>query len=353
MKDGELLKSLVPINALTSENFRKLMAKTVLEQIPAGGVLFRQGDMDKYSIYILSGEAALTSVNSSMARNIMGGSDEARYALAQLKPRQYTGVAKTDASIARVDADLLDRLLTWDQVAGYEVTEYEGVEDGEWMLHLLHHSAFEKLPAANINALFERMEPMEVKAGQVVIKQGDPGEDYYLIKKGSVSVSRKAERVRDNSDPARSAKVITLGELGECDGFGEEALLSNTPRNATVTMLTDGVLMRLAAKDFHELLEEPLVHWVTEADAKSMVHAGACLIDVRLEEEYRGGAIKGSSNIPLYLLRLKAATLDPNRRYIVYCDTSTRSCAAAFLLTQRGFDVSVLRGGLNGLTKAA
>jgi CRP-like cAMP-binding protein len=352
MLDPGVIKSLVPINALNADNFRKLVEHVTIEQIPAGGFLFRQGDMDKYAVYLLTGEAALTSTHSSLARTIKGGTDEAQYALAQLKPRQYTGVAKADASIARVDGEILDRLLTWDQATGYEVAEYDSIEDGEWMLHLLHHSVFEKLPTANVNALFARMEPVTVKAGDVIVRQGEPGDYYYIIKSGRASVTRKPERVRKNRDPERTTQDVSLGELGECDGFGEEALLSKSPRNATVVMLTDGALMRLAAKDFHNLLEEPLVDWVSDAEARSMVKMGVGLIDVRLEEEHRGGAIKDSLNIPLYLLRLKAATLDPERRYILYCDTGSRSCAAAFLLTQRGFDVRVLQGGLNSLIKA-
>lgn len=58
-------------------------------------------------------------------------------------------------------------------------------------------------------------------------------------------------------------------------------------------------------------------------------------------------------NLPLYQLRLKASSLEPRRHYIVFCQTGSRSCAAAFLLSQRGFEVSVLRGGLNGLTRVA
>jgi hypothetical protein len=47
------------------------------------------------------------------------------------------------------------------------------------------------------------------------------------------------------------------------------------------------------------------------------------------------------------MIRDKAPILVPGKKYIVYCDTGRRSAAAAFLLTQRGLDVSVLEGGLN------
>ena len=344
MTELERLQTSVPINSLTTANFEELAAKTPIERLAPGQVLFKQGDVDNQAIYLLAGEVEMSTTGSGIKREIGAGTDQARYALAQLKPRQYTVVAKTEAAIARVDSVLLDRLLTMEQMAGYEVTEYDGAEDGEWMLRMLRSPLFEKLPPANINALFARMESMEVKAGQAVIKQGDPGDYYYIIKSGRANVSRKSDK---------SGKVVILGELGEGAGFGEEALLSSAPRNATVVMAADGVLMRLAKDEFNGLMKEPMVRWVTEAEVRALVHAGAGLVDVRLEDEFRAGTIKGGVNIPLYMLRLKAASLDPKRKYIVYCQTGSRSCAAAFLLSQKGYDVYALNGGLNALTKLA
>lgn len=344
MSDSEIFKTLVPVNSLTPENFRSLVQATAFETVDAGQALFQQGDTDKLAIYLLSGEVALSTRDSSIKRIIDAKSDDACFALAQLKPRQYTGIAHCEVRVARVDAELLDRLLTWDQVAGYEVTEFDGSEDSEWMFRMLRVEALQRLPPANLNALFARLEEVPVKAGQVIIKQGDPGDYYYIVKSGRVSVSRKSTKI---------GKPVVLGELKDGDGFGEEALLAGDPRNANVIAVQDGVLMRLARADFNELLKEPMVQWVSDTEARTMARAGAGLIDVRLEDEHRGGTIKGSINIPLHLLRLKAPTLDRSRKYIVYCQGGHRSCAAAFLLGQRGCDVYVLRGGLTALTKIA
>lgn len=340
--DKDTLKTLIPINSLTPENFRELSAKAVIENLSAGGQLFKQGDRDNHSVFLLSGEAMLTSTDTAVNRNVVAGTEDARYALAQLKPRQFTGTAKTAVTIARVDSALLDRLLTWDQTTGYEVTEFDGSQDPEWMIRMLRNETFQKLPPANINALFARFEPIDVTANQVIIRQGDPGDFYYIIKTGKANVSRKTEK---------DGKISVVGQLSEGDGFGEEALLSNAPRNATVVMSADGVLMRLARKDFDALMREPLVKWVTLDQAKALAQKGAGLIDVRTEDEFRSGTVKGSQNLPLYLLRRKAAELDPKRHYVVFCQTGSRSCAAAFLLSQRSFEVSVLLGGLNGLVR--
>ena len=121
---------------------------------------------------------------------------------------------------------------------------------------------------------------------------------------------------------------IRLAELSVGDTFGEEALISEAKRNATVTMLTDGVLMRLSKEDFRELMNEPLQQWVGYPEARETHRsAAASWLDVRLPSEYQNLAIEGALNIPLYFIRLKLATLDRDVPYVVYCDTGRRSAA--------------------------
>lgn len=339
--DRDLLKSFIPINSLSSCHFNLVAEAATIESWETGSRLFSQGDRDPDAVYLLEGEVVLSAEDASRPRSVRAGTDSARYALAQLKPRQYTGMAASSVTLARVDAWLLDRLLTFDQAAGYEVAEI-GDQDAEWVSRFLHGETFRKLPPANISALFARFKPLQVKAGQVVIRQGESGGHYYVMRAGEADVLRK-------SDKTRKVEIIDRIHLGE--GFGEEALLSGAPRNATVVMATDGELMRLDRRDFDELLREPLVKWISPEEARLEVKAGAALLDVRLEDEFLGGTIKGSSNLPLHRLRRMTLDLDRQRHYIVFCQTGNRSCAAAFLLTEQGFAVSVLRGGLEPLTQ--
>ena len=339
--DFKLFAQRIPINSLGLENQQRLAHTAVVEELSAKQVLFNEGDRDKHAVYVLVGEVSLTSAHSGLSRMISGGSDAALYALANLKPRQYTGTSIGPVSILRVDGDLLDKMLTLEQVSGIEVTEFEGdSSDHVWMMKILQTQAFLRLPAANIVSLFARLQEISVKTGQIIIRQGDKGDYFYIIKQGRCRVVRK---------PADNSASVALADLAEGDSFGEEALASNAPRNATVAMLCEGRLMRLAKSDFEALLKAPLLNWVTPAAGVDMVKAGAGLVDVRLENEHRNGSIKGSMNIPLQALRTRCETLDKHRKYIIYCDTGSRSSAAAFVLGQKGYDVYVLEGGLNPL----
>lgn len=341
--DLKLLETLVPIKALSAEHLRKLADKAVIEDFPSGQVLFEEGSTDSDAFYVLAGDVDLASKKTGASRIVSGASEEARYSLANLKPRQYTGKTRTTARILRADSQYLDTLLTWDQVTGIEVTEFEGDEsDTAWMRRLLESKALLRLPSANIQKLFLRFEEVPIKAGQIVIRQGDKGDYYYVIKQGRCRVVQK---------PDAQQKMVALADLAAGDGFGEQALLSDAPRNATIAALSDGALMRLAKADFDTLLKEPLLEQVSGREAMARVQAGAGLIDVRLESEYQRASLKGSLNIPLAQLRQKAASLDAGRQYIVYCDTGRRSSAAAFLLSERGFNVALLKDGIQSLRK--
>lgn len=340
MIDSETLRGLSPFSGMLPENLAQLLPALREVAQPGGQTLFTRGEEDTWSVYLLRGEVDLYSDPDSPPLRIRAGTESACHPLSRLKPRRYTAVARGPVQLLLIDDALLDRALTLDQTAAYQVTEFEG-DDPEWMLTLLTHPAFARVPADNFAELFARLESMSASAGQVILRQGEPGDYYYLIRKGQAQV-RKA---------APNQPEALLATLGVGQGFGEEALLSGEPRNATVSMLSDGLLMRIGHEDFLRLLGGPLVHWIGADEAARLTVAGAMMIDVRLPEEYREGSLRGAINVPLSQLRQKAAELDPGHKYIVFCQSGRRCSAAAFLLSQRGFDVFVLRDGLQGLRR--
>jgi len=342
--DKNILKVFVPPSALNSENFQELAGKTFVEDVAAGKAIFKVGETDRKSVYLIEGQVEISSSNAG-SKIVISGSDIAKHPLANQQPRKFTATAKVDSKVIRIDSDLLDILLTWDQLSGIEVDEIqadegatdEGDEGSDWMTRILQSKSFLQIPPANIQAMFMRMQDVPVKAGDTIIKQGEDGDYYYIIKHGKCKVTRNS----------KTGTELTLATLGNGDAFGEEALLSEAKRNANVVMTTDGSLVRLSKEDFNELLKEPMLSWVTNDEADALVkNEGAVWIDVRLESEHKNSGIEGSVNIPLFMLRLKAQTLDPEKIYILYCDSGRRSSACAYLLSERGLQVHCLKGGL-------
>lgn len=336
------LKALSPLDGLKGENLKALARKTSIEEVPAGRFIFRQGDAEKRSIYILSGEVELRDEHEVLAI-IHGGSREARSPIAPVIPRTVSARARSNVECISVDSDLVDVMLTWDQTGSYEVGELRSQvmeEAGDWMTTLLQTKAFHRIPAANIQAIFMRMEQVNYKSGDLVIKQGEQGDYFYVITDGKCVVTRETPLNRDG---------IKLAELAVGDTFGEEALISEATRNATVTMLTDGSVMRLDKDDFQTLMNEPMLQWVDFDRASDIIGQGGKWLDVRLPSEFENFHQPDAINIPLYFIRLKLKALDPETPYVVCCDTGRRSSAAAYILSERGFNASVLEGGLNQL----
>jgi CRP-like cAMP-binding protein len=336
-----ILKTFSPLDGLKAENLHALARKTQVRELGAGRVLFKEGDSDKRTFYLVDGQIELRADDRLMGV-IKSGTAEARAPLAPGLPRKFTARAATDVEYIVIDSDLLDVLLTWDQTGQYEVSELgSGGESldvtGDWMTTLLQTKAFHRIPPANIQAIFMRMQRINYRARDVVIKQGTEGDYFYVVVAGRCVVTRETPLNKEG---------IKLAELGPGDSFGEEALIAEAKRNATVTMVADGTLMRLGKADFQTLLNEPLLQWVDPEKAREIVAKGGKWLDVRLPSEFQNFRIDDAVNIPLYFIRLKLNALDKNTQYVVCCDTGRRSSAAAYILSERGFDAYVLKGGL-------
>ena len=356
----EQLQQVEPLSVLSSERLEELSGLVDVEDVGVGVTLFREGDVDNQSVYLLSGDVQMNSVSDNKLNTVLTHkSEDAKHPLAAGQPRQVTCTAMTIAKVLRVDNSVLDYMLTWDQLAVAEEKEEiiekqeepaidntvvinddevagdiesPGTEeDGRnWIRRMSHIMAFKNMPAANIKSLLQRMETISVDKDSVIIEQGSPGDFYYVLTEGEALVTRTVE----------------LASLGAGASFGEEALISGSKRNASVTMTTDGQLMRLAKDDFDELLKEPLLDRVTPEEAQVRVAKGNIWLDVRHVTEFNHSHLPNAKNVPLHELRMRMKELDKSKEYICYCGTGRRSSAAAFLLAQNAFKVVVLLGGV-------
>jgi putative ABC transport system ATP-binding protein len=103
---------------------------------------------------------------------------------------------------------------------------------------------FRDLTARTLAEVADKMFRENFPASEVIIRQGDPGDKFYLIRRGSVEVETK-----------RDGKTSVVAVLGEGDFFGEMALLNDAPRNATVRTREDTVVYSLEKEDFLAVIE--------------------------------------------------------------------------------------------------
>lgn len=202
---------------------------------------------------------------------------------------------------------------------------------------------FKELPHENLEEMLRRMETVQVSAGDAIIKQGDEGDYYYLVVEGAVEVLRRGD---GDTEP----KVVA--EFDEPKGFGEEALISNAKRNATIMMKTDGVVMRFSKDAFSDHVKEPILDWYSAAQAQKEIAGGARWLDLR-DEAAAQQHLPGAIDIPIDEVRAMAGEkLEKDKLYICYCDNGRISSSGAFVLKQMGYNAGVLRGGLQSLKRA-
>jgi CRP-like cAMP-binding protein len=110
---------------------------------------------------------------------------------------------------------------------------------------LLEHPIFAGLPTPRLEATARQLAERPMSAGEVVIRQGDVADRFYLLADGTVAVSQV---------PDGGAAAVHLRDLGPGDVFGEIGLLRRSPRTATVTATSDGTLLTLEADAFRDLV---------------------------------------------------------------------------------------------------
>lgn len=336
------LGALYPLDKLREENLEQLARDAVAAEVGRGTVLFRAGDVDDMTMFLRAGRVRGVYPDGRK-KDIDAATLQGRYAIGDLQPRRFTAtVMSPSARVVRIDRRFLEKVQTWDQLSSAENFRHyaPSPEANRWVFRLLQSRALHRLPAGNVERMFQRFEEIDVKAGDVIVREGDEADYYYVIKDGTASVTRRLDT---------GSAVVAYLVRG--DTFGEDALLANTVRNATVTMMKDGRLMRLAKLSFDEVMKPPAVAWLTPGVASIMARQGAVVLDVRTGDEHRQRAIKGSISAPLQALRETVVEFDRSKKYIVYCNTGERSAAAAFILANMGFEVYVLQGGISGMIR--
>lgn len=99
---------------------------------------------------------------------------------------------------------------------------------------------FADLPGETLGKLADRMDREEVPSGTVLVREGEPGDRFFVLLSGVAGVSQSALGER---------RILKAGEF-----FGEVALTMNVPRTATVTAMTPCVVASCDEATFDELV---------------------------------------------------------------------------------------------------
>ncbi|CAG8471551.1 5447_t:CDS:2 [Dentiscutata erythropus] len=154
-------------------------------------------------------------VDDNLVLVVADGGSFGELALMYNNPRAATVKAKTDGILWAVSRDDFRRTIT--NAMNRQRKTYESFIKSVSFLSSLNKS--------EINKLAEALEPFNYECGDTIITQGEPGEYFYIVEQGYVSVCKVEENGIEQQLP----------NLGPGDYFGVElALLNDQPRKATV-----------------------------------------------------------------------------------------------------------------------
>lgn len=330
-EDVQLIKQLIPFNQMSDGDLTAILDQAKIAKLPQGKMIFKRNEQDDRVYWLLAGSVDLLDENFE-AKNRKAGEDVTRNPIDNNSPHRLTAVTTEESRILACDRGTMAIHMGGGPASTVVEEDEEGID---WMSTLLSSPLFEFVPPNNIQELFSKFEEVKYEAGAEVITQGEQGDYFYVIQAGRAKVERTA-----------GDKKAVLAELKPGDNFGQDALVSDTPRNATVTMTSNGTLMRLSEPDFQSLIMSPVIETVSMDDAMEMVKQGdpkTYIIDVRTPAEHEEDKITGSLNIPLLLLRKNLRKLKEDAVYVCMCDGGKRAQLGAYQLNEEGYSAYVLK----------
>jgi putative peptide zinc metalloprotease protein len=203
------------------------------EHVAAGAEVVRQGEVgDRF--YLVARGGFEVRIDDRPVVRLNRGDFFGERALLQRTARAATVVATESGQVFVLERADFERLLAGDLAARQRVEAALAYRDEVAGIPL-----FRDLAPAELDALLTRLEPLTAAAGETIMRQGERGDRFYVVRSGAVRVARDGQE---------------LARLGPGDAFGEIALLLDVPRTATVTAAEQTSLLALDADGFRDVL---------------------------------------------------------------------------------------------------
>ena len=328
--DDQVVATLIPLGTLPSTLRTSLVERAMVYDLVPGGRLDGGEHELADTLFLVEGSVSLL-IPELPPQTLSAGVGAGRFALAGLANQGAWLETDGGCRLLQVDRTHLAGLLIC-------LASGDAITDQPWLPRLLATEPFSHLPPSGLYHLAEQMQRVEIGADEYAVRQDETAEYYYVLASGECAIEWR---------PNDSGEPVTLSRLQPGDSFGEEALVADIPRTASVRTLTPCTLLRLTRNQIDLLMRQPSIPHSDRADAERRIGEGAYWLDVRLPAEHAHHSPEGSINVPLGALRAALPSLAVDTEWILCCNTGRRSAAAATVLAEHGFNVRILDGGLH------
>ena len=355
---NELMTKYLPLGQLSSKYLSQVLKKSNVLTFEDGEQIFEK-QHTLYTLYFLLEGKLKIKTGLFSSETLDARSPECFKALNSKIPDGVSVKAIEKGYMLMIDEALLDRALGWSeaeqdklsdsrqtkpfepsntdavdpQIKEPATEEVESFDEDHftWLTSLMEFPLFFNLPPSNMEQLLSKFNKVQVSLDQVIINEGDEGDYFYLLMEGSARVIIGGDETR----PIR----INRGSY-----FGEEALISETVRSATVIMNESGMLARLDKASFQSLLNDPLVIHVSRQQFKEETQNSSSheQLDIRSFSEFEHTPLPKCLHIPLSDLRQRIPSLDKSKTYYLTEEGGHRSDVAAHILCQNSVQAKVI-----------
>jgi len=254
------------LSGLAGDELESFMDSLQLQNIAADAPIYKEGDHGSYLYLIGMGSVRLEIQDAQGHRRVFSvlaeGDFFGEHAFMSRISHSDAAIAESDCSVLMMDRDTFDQWV--EKYPSIQSTVEDFYRQRVLARVLAITPVFEGVPPDARLALANKFQLKSFTHGQVVVKEGDPGHTFYLIRSGNVKVLTR--------DIKAGGELIELGCMGNGGFFGEVALLTDKPRTATVVADGDVELMELTREDFNTIVSTyPSVKKVVEAYQKQRV----------------------------------------------------------------------------------
>lgn len=327
-----------------SEGARQTLSSMLREvRVPRGTNVLREDETAESFFFVKQGRLEVTKHahdgQEAKISVISSGQGFGETALLTCSVRTCSVHAQTDALLYELTKKDFGAILLHE--AAFKHMLCRKAEDHTQYNRIKTMQPFALLEPDKMYILMHRMTERTYGLGEDIVVEGERGDFYYIVKSGRVAV------LKQKGEPEqRQVAMLTEG-----DGFGEEALIRDDPRNATCRALEETTVFALDKADFNQIVKASFLDYIYAEDIDlESYRRKYVIIDARILPEYEEEHIEGALSIPVEVLRSKCAALDPGTDYITYCTNDSRGMVAAFLLRNHGLKARCLRGGMGSWT---
>ncbi len=237
-----ILKRVPLLVACTDAELNEIARHLKSEFFGPGETILKQGDPgDKFHI-IERGQVTFWQADTDGMDRQVDEKGPGQYfgevALVSDAPRNATAIAETPVALLSLKQADFNQLMR--RFVSLENSLDKGVRHS-WLLRGM--PIFDELESHELDWLAVNLEQENLGAGEILFKQGDPGNAFYIVEAGELVITHEINGATVELSRSRAGEYV-----------GEIALLQNRPRSATVRAVADTMLLKLDGEDFLDLV---------------------------------------------------------------------------------------------------